>query len=81
MDKIVPSILFNFQDDPGMAAIKDFLNFVFLEDFDDTIDQTASMLYHSYPYDRDSNGDPHSLALQCLRELMGKASFGSLRYF
>uniref|UniRef100_A0A914EQE2 Uncharacterized protein n=2 Tax=Acrobeloides nanus TaxID=290746 RepID=A0A914EQE2_9BILA len=65
MDKIVPSILFNFQDEP--------------EDFDENVDQSSSMLYHSYPFDNGPNEDPHALALQCLRELMGKASFGSLR--
>ncbi|KAI1730683.1 protein EFR3 like protein [Ditylenchus destructor] len=66
MDKILPSILFNFQEDS--------------EDLEDQIDQSTSMLYHHYP-DETMNGeeDPRSLALQCLRELFAKCNFGSLK--
>uniref|UniRef100_A0A915CN21 Uncharacterized protein n=1 Tax=Ditylenchus dipsaci TaxID=166011 RepID=A0A915CN21_9BILA len=66
MSKIIPSILYNFQEDH--------------EELEDHIDQTTSMLFHHYP-DESINGDedPRSLALQCLRELFGKCNFGSLK--
>jgi len=65
MDKIVPSILFNLRDDR--------------DNFDDSGDMVSSNLYNTYIDDNTLNDDPNALALQCLRELMGKASFGSLR--
>lgn len=79
MDKIVPSILFNLKDDRGLAFYLDRFHFLFSDNFDDGEDMVSSNLYNTYIDDNALNDDPNALALQCLRELMGKASFGSLR--
>ncbi|RCN46690.1 EFR3-like family protein [Ancylostoma caninum] len=63
MDKIVPSILFNLQEA-------------------DQIDEpTKSTVLFDGPFTDDPNREesPRTLSDRCLRELMGKASFGSLR--
>ncbi|KAH7727484.1 Protein C32D5.3 [Aphelenchoides avenae] len=63
MDKIVPSILFNLQDDG--------------DELQEYAEKTSTSTYH---YTREGSEDePHGLAIQCLRELFGKCSFGSLR--
>uniref|UniRef100_A0AC34QGC3 EFR3-like protein n=1 Tax=Panagrolaimus sp. JU765 TaxID=591449 RepID=A0AC34QGC3_9BILA len=64
MDKIVPSILFNLRDDRENKEDSDVM---------------SVNLYNNYIDENALNDDPSSLALQCLRELMGKASFGSLK--
>lgn len=63
MDKIVPSILFNLQE-PDLLE-----------------EPTKSPSLFDGPFADDPNRDegPRTLSDRCLRELMGKASFGSLR--
>ncbi|GMS84188.1 hypothetical protein PENTCL1PPCAC_6363, partial [Pristionchus entomophagus] len=68
MDKIVPSILFNLHDggeDPSGASQCDLSS-----------RNVFSTLDEENERDRD---DPHALSDLCLRELMGKATFGSMR--
>lgn len=70
MDKIVPSILFNLQepDDSGKGFSSSQI-----PKFDNTFaDSTQS-------HRVDDEATPKVLSDRCLRELMGKASFGSLR--
>nr|CAD2171867.1 unnamed protein product [Meloidogyne enterolobii] len=67
MNKIIPSILFNFQDENDEVD-------------DQRVDHTTAMLFHP----EEQNGsiaeaEPRNLALQCLRELFQKCSFGSLK--
>uniref|UniRef100_A0A914NNZ4 Uncharacterized protein n=1 Tax=Meloidogyne incognita TaxID=6306 RepID=A0A914NNZ4_MELIC len=67
MNKIIPSILFNFQDENDEVD-------------DQRVDHTTAMLFHP----QEQNGsiteaEPRNLALQCLRELFQKCSFGSLK--
>jgi hypothetical protein len=65
MDQIVPSILFNLHDTSfGSIAMTDLM-MVYL----DAVDMAR--------LDEQSTS-PRSLADQCLRELIGKASFGSI---
>ncbi|KAK0416217.1 hypothetical protein QR680_012351 [Steinernema hermaphroditum] len=69
MDKIVPSILYNFYDDI---------------DEQDKQPTGRSNDQHDEPFldeltSANLEQNPRQLADQCLRELMGKASFGSLR--
>ncbi|KAL6733350.1 hypothetical protein Aduo_004001 [Ancylostoma duodenale] len=63
MDKIVPSILFNLQE------------------ADQIEEPTKSTMLFDGPFTDDPNREesPRTLSDRCLRELMGKASFGSLR--
>uniref|UniRef100_A0A914I6P1 EFR3-like protein n=1 Tax=Globodera rostochiensis TaxID=31243 RepID=A0A914I6P1_GLORO len=71
MNKIVPSILFNFQHDDENDDLED-----------QGVDQSTGMLYNHYPDEPGSEGsepEPRNLALQCLRELFQKCSFGSLK--
>ena len=52
-----------------------------LEEFEESENDTSgnNVMYNTYLDENALNDDPSALALQCLRELMGKASFGSLR--
>ncbi|KAF7629984.1 hypothetical protein Mgra_00009013 [Meloidogyne graminicola] len=69
MNKIIPSILFNFQDENDEVD-------------DQHVDHTTAMLFHHYPEEQNGSiaeTEPRNLALQCLRELFQKCSFGSLK--
>ncbi|GMT14476.1 hypothetical protein PFISCL1PPCAC_5773 [Pristionchus fissidentatus] len=67
MDKIVPSILFNLHEgDDDSCSGEEVL----------TGRNAFTSLVDENERDRD---DPHTLSDQCLRELMGKATFGSMR--
>jgi hypothetical protein len=49
---------------------------------DQQMDHNTGMLFHHYPEEENvasSEIEPKSLALQCLRELFQKCSFGSLK--
>uniref|UniRef100_A0A7E4VCM6 tRNA exportin n=1 Tax=Panagrellus redivivus TaxID=6233 RepID=A0A7E4VCM6_PANRE len=72
MDKIVPSILFNLKDNRESSQFND----------DPTGDESVGIVLPvvtTYVEEDALNDDPNALALQCLRELMGKASFASLK--
>uniref|UniRef100_A0A1I8B7P0 Protein EFR3 homolog B n=1 Tax=Meloidogyne hapla TaxID=6305 RepID=A0A1I8B7P0_MELHA len=69
MNKIIPSILFNFQDENDELE-------------DQRVDHTTAMLFGHYPEEQNGSiaeAEPRNLALQCLRELFQKCSFGSLK--
>lgn len=79
MNKIIPSILFNFHDEEGLIFVTIKISiYLFIEDLEEHINQGTSMLFNNYP-DDNSADDPRCLALQCLRELFGKCNFGSLK--
>lgn len=48
---------------------------------DNQVDQQNALLFHHYPEEGIAGAEiePRSLALQCLRELFQKCSFGSLK--
>ncbi|CAK5007022.1 unnamed protein product [Meloidogyne enterolobii] len=67
MNKIIPSILFNFQDENDEVDVQRF-------------DHTTEMLFHPEQQNGSiAEAEPRNLALQCLRELFQKCSFGSLK--
>uniref|UniRef100_A0A9J2P232 Uncharacterized protein n=1 Tax=Ascaris lumbricoides TaxID=6252 RepID=A0A9J2P232_ASCLU len=70
MDKIVPSILFNLQDDANI----DFLDSL---ESEDTAETVMNAPFLDQPYAVDGVADsPKTLSDQFLRELMAKAPFG-----
>ncbi|KAL3080761.1 hypothetical protein niasHS_005348 [Heterodera schachtii] len=71
MNKIVPSILFNFQHDDESEELE--------PPPQQDMDQSTGMLFNADEPGTDGEKEPRILALQCLRELFQKCSFGSLK--
>lgn len=65
LTKVVPSILFNLQDEEVPI--------------DENVEQVG-VLEYPYPDEEAVNEEPHLLALQCLRELFGKCNFSMMKY-